>query len=40
MIRYFKMENILLYYMFIGYRQIKEKFAIIFTQAKGSENDE
>lgn len=34
------MGNILLYYMSTGYRQIKEEFAIIFTQVKGSENDE
>ncbi len=40
MIRYFKMKNILLYYMSTEYRQIKEEFAIIFTQVKGSENDE
>ena len=40
MIRYFKTGNILLYYMSIGYRQIKDEFAIIFTQVKGSENDE
>lgn len=36
MIRYFNMENILIYYMFTGYRQIKEEFAIIFTKVKGS----
>ena len=40
MVCYFNMKYILLYYMFIGYRQIKEEFAIIFTQVKGSENDE
>ncbi len=40
MIRYFEMKNILLYYMSTEYRQIKEEFAIIFTQVKGSENDE
>ncbi len=34
------MGNILLYYMSVGYRQIKLEFAIIFTQVKGSENDE
>ena len=40
MIRYFEMKNILLYYMSTEYRQIKEEFAIIFIQVKGSENDE
>ena len=40
MIRYFEMKNILLYYISTEYRQIKEEFAIIFTQVKGSENDE
>lgn len=40
MVCYFNMKYILLYYMSIGYRQIKEEFAIIFTQVKGSENDE
>ena len=40
MIRYFEMKNILLYYMSTEYRQIKEEFSIIFTQVKGSENDE
>ena len=32
--------DILLYYMLMEYRQIKDEFAIIFTQVKGSENDE
>ena len=40
MVCYFKMKNILLYYMSTGYRQTKEEFAIIFTQVKGSENNE
>lgn len=40
MVCYFNMKNILLYYMSTEYRQIKEEFAIIFTQVKGSENDE
>lgn len=40
MVCYFKMKNILLYYMSTEYRQIKEEFAIIFTKVKGSENNE